>query len=125
MLPEPGRRVKVQGDLFHGRIPAGAVYVGRAAPGLAASPYANPYPVKVHGLEEALRLYREHLAAHPELVEAARRELAGKDIACWCPPERMCHGDELAEAIRAAAAKGGSMSDETVPQAARGAPQRR
>ena len=32
------RRVKVAGDLFHGQVPAGAVYVGRAAP---ASP--NPH----------------------------------------------------------------------------------
>ena len=44
------RRVKVTGDLFHGRIPDGAVYVGRAAPGLRRSPYANPYPVKTYGL---------------------------------------------------------------------------
>jgi hypothetical protein len=27
-------------------------------------------------------------------------------VTAWCPPERMCHGDELAEAIRAAATKG-------------------
>ena len=38
-------RVRVIGDLFHGRIPDGAVYVGRAAPGLSASPYANPHRV--------------------------------------------------------------------------------
>jgi hypothetical protein len=46
-MPE---RVKVQGDLFHGVIPLqddgrSAVYVGRAAPGLPASPYANPFKV--------------------------------------------------------------------------------
>jgi Domain of unknown function (DUF4326) len=94
-----GRRVKVQGDLFHGRVPAGAVYIGRSAPGLRASPYANPYPVKVHGLAESRRLYREHLAAHPELVEAAARDLAGRDYACWCPEDQECHGDDLADAI--------------------------
>lgn len=42
------RRVKVQGDLFHGRLPLQAdgrpaVYVGRGAPGLPASIYANPF----------------------------------------------------------------------------------
>jgi predicted RNase H-like HicB family nuclease len=41
-MPE---RLKVQGDLFHGVIPEGSVYVGRAAPGLPASPYANPFKV--------------------------------------------------------------------------------
>jgi len=92
--------------LFHGKVPPGAVYVGRAAPGLPASPYANPFPVKAHGRGEALRLYREHLAAHPELVDAARRELAGRDLACWCarpaPGEPdLCHAPILMEAIAA------------------------
>ena len=97
----PGRRVKVAGDLFHGRVPVGAVYVGRAAPGLPASPYANPFPVRAHGLAEALRRYREHLAAHPGLVAAAAADLAGRDYACWCPPDRACHGDDLAAAVMA------------------------
>jgi hypothetical protein len=95
----PGARVKVTGDLFHGRVPDGAVYVGRAAPGLRASPYANPFPVRGHGLPEALRLYREHLAAHPGLVAAAAADLAGRDYACWCPPDRACHADDLAAAV--------------------------
>jgi hypothetical protein len=46
------RRVKVTGDLFHGQVPDGAVYVGRAAPGLPRSPYANPFTVKTDGLAE-------------------------------------------------------------------------
>ena len=67
------RRGKVQGDLFHGRVPDGAIYIGRAAPGLAASKYANPFKVKVYGAEAAVEMYRQHLDAHPELVEAARQ----------------------------------------------------
>lgn len=39
------RRVVVEGDLFHGRLPADAVYVGRAAPGLRRSRWANPHRV--------------------------------------------------------------------------------
>jgi hypothetical protein len=97
----PGRRVKVTGDLFHGRVPDGAVYVGRAAPGLPASPYANPFPVRAHGLPEALRRYREYLAARPGLVAAAASDLAGRDYACWCPLDRACHGDVLAAAVMA------------------------
>jgi hypothetical protein len=38
-------------------------------------------------------LFRRYLADHPELVEAARRELAGKDLACWCKPGALCHAD--------------------------------
>lgn len=88
-------RVKVEGDLFHGRVPDGAVYVGRAAPRLKRSPYANPYSAANHGLDQALVLYREHLAATPELVERIRAELAGKDLACWCPIDQPCHADLL------------------------------
>jgi hypothetical protein len=98
--PAAGSRVRVEGDLFHGRVPAGAVYVGRATPGLRASLYANPYPVRVHGLPEASRLYLEHLASRPDLLAAAQCELAGKDLACWCPlpaeggPD-LCHAAAL------------------------------
>jgi Domain of unknown function (DUF4326) len=28
-------------------------------------------------------------------MEAARRELAGKDLACWCAPGLPCHADVL------------------------------
>jgi len=40
-----GRRVQVAGDLWHGVVPDGAVYVGRRAPGLPVSRYANPVRV--------------------------------------------------------------------------------
>jgi hypothetical protein len=77
------------------QVPAGAVYVGRAAGPLPASPYANPYPVARWGQGSALRLYRDHLARNPALAAAARRELAGRDLACWCQPGQPCHADIL------------------------------
>ena len=40
-ITDQPRRVKVAGDLWHGRVPDGAVYVGRAAPGLKRSRWAN------------------------------------------------------------------------------------
>jgi hypothetical protein len=89
------RRVKVIGDLFHGRVPDGAVYVGRQAPGLKRSPFANPFAIKGRDRAEALQLYREHPVAHPELVEAARAELAGQNLACWCKLTDPCHADTL------------------------------
>ena len=90
-------RVKVGGDLYHGHVPEGAIYVGRAAPGLPASPFANLFPVKKHGRAEAIRLYREYLMDSPELLAQARRDLAGKDLACWCKQDQLCHGDVLLE----------------------------
>lgn len=89
------RRVRVTGGLHHGRVPDGAVYVGRAAPGLSASPYANPYRANVHGLDQCRTLFREHVADNPLLVAAARAELAGRDLACWCQPDTVwCHADD-------------------------------
>ena len=32
----------------------------------------------------------------PKLMAAAKKELKGKALACWCRPERACHGDVLA-----------------------------
>jgi Domain of unknown function (DUF4326) len=89
------QRVKVEGDLFHGRVPDGAVYVGRAVPGLPASPFANPFTVRDYGPADAVRRYRGRLLAVPELLAAARRDLAGRDLACWCPPGEPCHADVL------------------------------
>jgi hypothetical protein len=135
-VAEP-RRVKVEGDLFHPRVPPGAIYVGRSGPGLPASKYANPFRLKLslgraHSLRGyleaailevtairaitlreprhdmlpvitpavAVTAYRHWLNDQPHLIEAARSELAGRDIACWCPePEPglpdLCHGRPL------------------------------
>lgn len=100
------RRVKVQGDLFHGVVPAGAVYVGRGAPGLKASPFQNHHPVgkpcrrcggNIHTLPEALNAFYDDISTDPNLLERAYQELAGNDLACWChvpdPGEPdLCHG---------------------------------
>ena len=73
----------------------GAVYVGRAAPSLRKSPYANPFPVKTHGLDESLRRYRMHAEGFD--IATLRQDLAGHDLACWCPLDFPCHADVLLE----------------------------
>ncbi|HYT25922.1 MAG TPA: DUF4326 domain-containing protein [Actinomycetota bacterium] len=75
------------------RKPPDAVVISRP------SKWGNPYRVSEHGLLGALALYRRHLTEHPELAEAARRELAGKTLACWCRPDQPCHGDILFEVL--------------------------
>lgn len=107
------RRVRVRGDLFHGRVPAGAVYVGRAAPGLRRSPYANPFrPTELTAAAraDAARRFRDWICARPELLAAARAELAGKDLACWCPPGP-CHGEELLRLCTITVDAGGQRHD--------------
>lgn len=99
----PAARVRVEGDLYHPRVPAGAVYVGRQAPGLRRSPWNNPHPVGYcracgtdHDQAGAILGYGQHLAANPALILDARRDLPGKPLACWCPPDQPCHADVLA-----------------------------
>ena len=60
--------------------------------------WANPHRPTEHTPKshlEAVDAYRRHLENHPELQEAARNELAGKDLACWCRPDLPCHADVL------------------------------
>ena len=73
------------------RQPAGAVYVGRP------TRWGNPFSVERYGRYEAVRLHREWLLAQPALVADVHRELAGRDVACWCPLDQECHGDLLLE----------------------------
>lgn len=47
--------------------------------------------------EQAVAMYRQHLDQVPSLVAAARAELKGRDLMCWCPPGQPCHADVLLE----------------------------
>ena len=49
----------------------------------------------VPSIEEAVETFRELLLQQPELVEEARRELRGKNLACWCAHNQPCHADVL------------------------------
>jgi hypothetical protein len=67
------------------------VYIGRP------SKWGNPFTIGRDGdRETVIEKYREWLLGQPELVEAARSELRGKVLGCWCHP-KPCHGDVLAE----------------------------
>ncbi|MGV9282155.1 DUF4326 domain-containing protein [Streptomyces sp. NPDC003730] len=45
--------------------------------------------------EQAVAMFREWLVLVPSLAEAARTELAGRDLMCWCPLDEPCHADVL------------------------------
>ena len=63
------------------RKPPGAIVVARP------SRWGNPHRVDEVGRAEAVRRYRDDLNAGrlPFSVDDVRRELAGHDLACWCP----------------------------------------
>ncbi len=75
------------------RKPADAVVVARP------TKWHNPYRVSEYGRAEALQLYRAYLDEHPDVVAEARRALAGRDLACWCPLDVPCHADILLSAV--------------------------
>ncbi len=49
---------------------------------------------EVQDVKHSLRCFR-YWAVHTIGVEEIRRELAGKDLACFCPLDRPCHVDIL------------------------------
>lgn len=81
-----------------GGVRVGVVYVGRANPayGLGRSRFANPYrPGQDGDVREVIEQYAARLAGRPALLDAARAELAGRTLACWCVPGP-CHASVLA-----------------------------
>jgi hypothetical protein len=72
------------------RLPDGAVVVTRP------TKWGNPHPLSL-GRPEAVRRYREDLLAGrlAITVEDVRRELRGRDLACYCPLDGPCHADVL------------------------------
>ncbi|TDC00030.1 DUF4326 domain-containing protein [Micromonospora fluostatini] len=72
------------------RMPPGVVYVGRP------TRWGNPFGHSTReGRAEAIERFRRWVAERPEYAAAARVELAGKTLACWCPLDQPCHADEL------------------------------
>lgn len=80
------------------RKPDGVVCVTRG------TKWGNPYRVGSEGVADnaaAVALYRAHLARNPTIVAAARLNLRGKVLACWCALDVPCHADVLIEIANA------------------------
>ena len=66
-----------------------AVFIGRP------SKWGNPFVIGRDGTrEQVVSKYREWLLSQPLLVQAAKDELAGRDLVCFCSP-LCCHGEIL------------------------------
>lgn len=95
MIAEAARPARIQLSRRRGyRKPDGAVVVSRP------SAFGNPY----HGdgpfnRKLVVDCYREWIN-RPEQAsfrEKVKRELRGRDLACWCPLDEPCHADVLLE----------------------------
>jgi hypothetical protein len=76
--------------------PANYVYIGRFHPRWGGSKWFNRFVIDKDGTrDEVIEKFRAWIVQQPELM-AALPELRGKDLVCWCAPER-CHGDVLIE----------------------------
>lgn len=69
--------------------PRSGVYIGRP------SKFGNPFVIGRDGdRAQVIAKFEQYMRANPALMEAAKRELRGKDLICWCAP-LACHGDVL------------------------------
>jgi hypothetical protein len=77
------------------RKPEGAVVVARP------SRWGNPFRMGADGNRaQCVAQFREAFLSGRLSVTVgdARQELAGRDLACWCPLDGPCHADVLLEA---------------------------
>lgn len=88
---------RIQRRNRYAKLPAGAVLVTRS------SRWGNPFRITAHGgpysREESIQLYRDYILEkieeNPAYYDLSK--LRGKDLACGCGPNELCHADVLLE----------------------------
>lgn len=104
------RPVRVQLRRTKGwRMPPNTVKVDRSTPWGNPFVPGKPNPLmpgrRVADRRHAFVLYRAHAPLNENLCRAARRQLRGKNLACWCPQddpyEDCCHAAVLLEIANA------------------------
>ena len=65
------------------------------------SRWGNPFRIGIEATvaTQSVAMFRDHLQRHPDLVQIARRELAGFDLGCTCPLDQPCHADVWLEVL--------------------------
>lgn len=57
----------------------------------------HPKGITVKTREDAIECYKEMFRLRPDMAKKAKKELAGKNLACWCRLDQACHADVLLE----------------------------
>lgn len=78
------------------RMPPNTIYVGRP------TRWGNWYkPSKTQSVTECVALYRreweDFIAREADALPRLKRNLGGRDLACWCSLSSPCHADVLLE----------------------------
>lgn len=73
------------------KMPENTVYVGRG------SKYGNPHHINALTTREMAINGYIYSNSHPMQVEIIRKDLRGKNLACWCKLNELCHADWLLE----------------------------
>jgi hypothetical protein len=68
--------------------PSGAIYVGRGR----GSKLGNPFMIGQHGTRDGVCVMHEEWFVNQSDLLVLVRQLRGRDLVCWCAPER-CHAD--------------------------------
>jgi len=92
IYPKP-KRIQIERFKKGWRTPPNTINVTRK--GHWKGKYGNPFKVEDYGPEEAIRLHRQSWTGK-DLTEL-RADLRGKNLACRCPLDQLCHADTLLE----------------------------
>ena len=82
------------------RMPPNTIYVGRP------TRWGNPYKIsKQQPAARCVELYRaewaDYLAREADALPRLKRNLGGRNLACFCPLDQPCHADVLLEIANA------------------------
>ncbi len=72
-----------------GNAPQGCTYIGRP------TKWGNPFVIGNDGTRaDVIAKFEAYIRVRPALMQAAKNELKGKNLVCFCAP-LACHGDVL------------------------------
>lgn len=74
-------------------MPADTVYVGRP------SKWGNPFDLSAWNRREAVYKYEDYVDNMLKKDKFWLKKLKGKDLACWCSLDQLCHADVLIKKV--------------------------